>query len=96
MHSVPKKEKTPAEILRERLADYEGELLLADGFEAAFLGVIERCGQSPHVIYDRQKCVEILMERDKMTAETAEEYFDFNVVGAWVGPATPGFLWRPE
>jgi hypothetical protein len=30
--------------------------------------------------------------RDGMTWEEAEEYFEFNQMGAWVGDSTPCFL----
>jgi hypothetical protein len=29
-----------------------------------------------------------------MSYEEAEEYFEFNVSGAWMGPNTPLFLYR--
>ena len=74
----------------------EGELMLADGFEAAIVGIAEGCGRSPAVVYDREKCVAILMERDGMDRDEAEEFFDFNVSGAYVGPGTPVFLVKPE
>jgi uncharacterized beta-barrel protein YwiB (DUF1934 family) len=45
------------------------------------------------VIYDREKCIEILMA-DGTDRDEAEEYFEFNTSGAWVGNATPGFLVR--
>jgi hypothetical protein len=44
----------------------------------------------------KQKCIEILM-RDGSDREEAEEYFECNAAGAWVGDGTPGFLVRlPE
>ena len=43
-------------------------------------------------MYDTDKCLAILRERDGMTEEEAEEYFYFNVVGAWVGDYTPCFV----
>ena len=64
--------------------------LLADGFEEAFIGVIQRFN-THCTLYDRAKCIKILMERDGMSEEEAEEYFEFNVVGAWVGEETPAF-----
>lgn len=70
-------------------------VLLADGFEAAFLGIVRRLGEEPYALYDRAACITILMDRDGMSADEAEEYFEFNVEGAYVGPATPGFLCRP-
>ena len=29
-----------------------------------------------------------------MEEDEAEEYYSFNIVGAWVGDATPGFVTR--
>ena len=69
----------------------EDELLLADGFEDALIGTGERCCQPTLAVYDRQKCIEILQSQG-MSYEEAHEYFDFNVVGAWVGDQTPIFV----
>ena len=70
----------------------EEELLLADGFEAALIGTGERCGQPTIAVYDREKCIEVLEKRDGMTQEEANEFFEFNVGGAWVGEQTPIFV----
>lgn len=67
----------------------ELEILLADGFDAAFLGIGQQFNNF-FAIYDRFKCIQILAE--DMTLEEAEEYFDFNVVGAYVGENTPVFV----
>lgn len=82
------------ELLADSAVDDVEDLLLADGFEDACVGVVERCGQPAHLVYDRDKCVEILVERDGMRPDEAEEFLQFNVVSAWVGPNTPGFLRR--
>lgn len=78
------------------VAEHNGEALLADGFDAALIGVADRCGQPSLVVYDAQKCIEILIERDGMTPEDAREFFEFNTLGAWAGQNTPLFLWRPD
>tara|TARA_R100001377_G_scaffold62776_1_gene38557 strand:+ start:1338 stop:1598 length:261 start_codon:yes stop_codon:yes gene_type:complete len=67
-------------------------MLLADGFEGAFIGVSTRCGQPTLAVYDANKCLQILIDRDDMTHDEALEYFNFNVIGAWVGDETPLFL----
>ena len=73
------------------------EVVLADGFEEAFAGVVYGKGRdNPVVCYDRRECLAILMERDGMSHEEAEEFFSFNVEDAWVGEATPMFLDRPR
>lgn len=72
------------------------EVLFADGFDEAIMGVIARPGQEPFVVYDASKCVQLLINRDGLDEIDAEEHFHFNVSGGWVGPHTPGFLWRPH
>lgn len=67
------------------------EELYADGFEDAIIGV-GRQFNTDVVIYDEDKCLEILVLRDQMTPEEAEEFFEFNVVGAYVGDRTPIFV----
>lgn len=73
---------------------YEGQaLLFADGFSDAILGVVSRINTTA-VCYDYDKCVRILIRRDKLTYEEAMEHMDFNVTGSYVGMATPFFLNR--
>jgi hypothetical protein len=67
------------------------EVLLADGFESAFIGVCRRFSCNC-ALYDYQKCVDILVSRDKMEYDDAMEYMDYNVLGAYVGRNTPIFL----
>jgi hypothetical protein len=77
--------------VEEFCQDYES-ILLADGFDAAFIGIGSQFSKEPIAVYDRNKCIEILMDRDGMTYEEAIEFFDFNVQGAWVGEKTPVFV----
>ena len=69
--------------------DCEG-LLFADGFDEAIIGVAERIGMEPVVAYDINKIIEILA-RD-MPKEDAVEYFEFNILGAYMGERTPVFV----
>jgi hypothetical protein len=70
----------------------EPVMMLAKGFEEAFVGVAYRYGfPTPIAAYDRGKCIESIME-DGCNREDAEEYFEFNVAGAWVGEGTPVFI----
>lgn len=78
--------------LREWVSEFNEEALLADGFENAIIGVADRCGQPTLVVYDIQKCIEILMKRDGMSEPEAHEFFQFNVSGAWLGEHTPLFF----
>ena len=67
-------------------------MTLADGFEDAFIGIADVVGRPSLAAYDRDKCVEILITRDGMTHEDAEECFEFNVAGAFVGEDTPIYI----
>ena len=65
-------------------------VLLADGLEDAFIGIAYQFNMAI-AIYDKQKCIDIFVN-DGMSYEEANEYFDFNVQGAYVGEKTPAFL----
>ncbi len=70
-------------------------LLLGEGderdrFEPAIIGIAHRFGMQPIVAYDYRKVIEVFAE--DMDYEEAVEYFDFNVIGAWVGEGTPIFI----
>jgi hypothetical protein len=66
-------------------------MLLADGFEKAFIGVAQQFNK--HVAcYDYEKCVRLLMKENGISEKEAVEYMDFNVTGAYVGEQTPVFL----
>ena len=64
----------------------------ADGLNKAIIGTVERYGFSETVIlYDKEKVIEILMADGIESREEAEEYFYYNIVGAYVGEGTPAF-----
>ena len=72
--------------------EYEpSDALLADGFEDALIGYGRQFVHDV-AIYDYGRCIEILISREGMTEEDATEFFEFNVIGAWVGPNTPIFM----
>lgn len=79
------------EQLEESFDVKECELILADGFEDACLGVV-RSFNTLKVLYDYRKCVEILMSRDGMDEEGAHEFLEVNTLGAYVGEGTPAYL----
>lgn len=65
------------------------EIQLADGYEDAFVGIATQFNRT-FAVYDRSKCIDILTK--EMSHDEAEEYFQFNVEGAWVGENTPAFI----
>ena len=68
------------------------DLLKADGFDEAIIGVGRKKCSPDSLVYDYEKCVDILIKRDGMTYEEAVEFMEFNVVDAYVGKTTPIFV----
>ena len=64
----------------------ETNFLIADGFDDAIIGVDEK---SMRLIYSVSKCLEILIEDQGMSFDDAQEYFEYNVSGAYMGEKTP-------
>ena len=79
--------------VREALAEeWDAELLFLseEEFDEAIIGVSERIGDEPVVAYDTTKIVDILSR--SMTVDEAYEYFEFNILGSYVGKKTPVFI----
>ena len=79
--------------IREELAGEWGTELLflsEEEFDEAIIGVSERIGDEPVVAYDTTKIVDILSR--SMTVDEAYEYFEFNILGSYVGKKTPVFI----
>lgn len=62
-----------------------------DGFDDCIIGFVEQFGRPPILAYDTRKVIKKLMESG-MTYDEADEYFQFNQIGAYVGEQTPAFV----
>lgn len=84
--------------IKEYLGEIDENMLIADDLDDALIGYVEGINRTTVALYDRNKCIQILMERDGMTDEEAVEHFEFNIGGAYVGEYTPAFatLLRPD
>ena len=86
-----------ARQIKEALAELDPEALLAAGFDEALIGIVRQFSRYL-ALYDTDKVLAILASRmelsddeERLPLEIAEEYFEYNVVGAWVGEHTPVF-----
>ena len=61
-------------------------------YDEAVIGVVERAGGQSVIAYDTQIILSIL-ERD-MSPEEAQEFFEYNILGAYMGEMTPVFITR--
>ena len=77
--------------MRERIAELNEDALFADGFDDALMGVVYRAAQPPVACYFYAECIKVLM-KDGLSHEDAVDYFEYNVVGAYVGENTPVFM----
>jgi hypothetical protein len=76
--------------IRKRLVEQTGDenLLFADGFDSAIMGV--ELGPVNRVAYDASKVIKALMKQG-MDYEQAYEFYEFNIRDAYVGERTPIF-----
>jgi len=71
-------------------------MLKADGFNEAIIGMcMDIATGGERIIYDANKCIDILIEQG-MSDEEAIEYFEFNVGGSYVGGSTPVWMYPYE
>ena len=82
-------------ITREAIAEVDPEILLADGLDDAFIGLSVGHHHKPVACYSYERAVEIIARRDGMGYEAAEEYLQFNTLGAYVGEYTPIWVQMP-
>jgi hypothetical protein len=80
-------------MTRDEIAENYPELLVLDPeyFDEAILGVASRIN-TVAVCYSESKIIEILMREDGMDYDEAFEYYQFNIIGAWMGEHTPVYL----
>ena len=70
-------------------------IMRMDGYDKCAIGTLERIGMEPVIIYDKALVLKQL--RDDGCAELeAIEWYEYNMLGAYVGEGTPAFLVRPE
>lgn len=70
----------------------EDELVRMDGYDDCIVGIVEQYGRSPILCYDKSKVIQKLMADGIESEEEAQEFWEFNQVGAWVGEYTPCFV----
>lgn len=69
--------------------------LVWNNCDEAIIGVVERCGGPPLVCYDYTLLVECFLD-DETDWDAAQEWVDYNIVGAYIDERTPMILYRPE
>lgn len=90
---TPEQQKTSDTMTRERLQEAlenrDENVLLMDGFDEACIGFSQRINEPLLAVYSWELMMKVSIERDGMTYEEADEYINYNCIGAWVGEQTP-------
>jgi hypothetical protein len=77
--------------LLKEFSEINEQALYPTDMKAAIIGYVERAGMQPQILLDRETCIKILI-KEGMSREDAEEYFEFNTIGSFMGEdATPCF-----
>lgn len=79
-------------LIKDDLAEINPDALLADGFEDALIGYTVNQHHATVAVYDIGRCAAVLITRDGMSEEDADEFLSFNVLGAYVGENGPLFV----
>ncbi len=83
------KSRKTAEDTANWILDHEyEEVVVIDGFDDAFVG----CTTDGVAVYNVDRCIEIIAEDFNISTEDAIDHFEYNVIGAYLGPKTPIFL----
>jgi len=70
----------------------EGAMILEpDSFDEAIVGIVQRIDRDPVVCYSVDKIIKVLTESG-MDDDEAYEYYEYNILGAYMGEGTPMFL----
>jgi len=92
-------QETPSSSQTSKILEWIDEtfdiVVFPTGFEDCIVGVAEKFGGPPVAVLDLEKMLEKL-EQDGMSHDEALEYFEFNILGAYVGEQTPVYMHIPN
>ena len=80
---------TDLQRIHDRLEAFGEEALGADGYDDCVIGLAYQHTR-PLIVYSKRMVIERLME--DMSRDDAEEFFQFNIGGAYLGAGTPLFM----
>jgi hypothetical protein len=85
------------ERIIEKIAEINPKAITLEGLDKAVVGTaLTVDDELPRLAYSVEKIVEILMNRDGMTRDEAQEFFDFNIFNAYMGEYNPSFIFDME
>lgn len=82
-------------ILKKILESEEHDvdsLIVLQGLSRAVIGISERWGEIPKLVYDKDIIFDILVNDEGMTEEEAMDHFYYNILGMYMGEGTPVYI----
>jgi hypothetical protein len=73
--------------------DSPNKLIKVDGHDNSIFGIAEAFGEPDRIAYDKDFLLQELVDQG-MTQEEAVEYYEFNILGAYIGNKMPIFISR--
>ena len=92
----------------DMIFEWYGEMFKMDGYDDCIMGVSHQFSKTT-ILYDKDKVIAklakemlepyrkggpSLVERKDQASDDALEWFEFNMIGAWMGEGTPSFFTR--
>ena len=71
--------------------EHKDKILLADGLDEAFIGLFTK-DDVQVAVYGIYSSIFTLRAKNKWSWQTAEDYFNYNTLGCYVGAYTPIFI----
>jgi hypothetical protein len=75
------------------------DVITVDGMEQELIGYGDTflsSGITKVAVYDGDACIAALMKEQKWDIDEAMEFFQFNVLGSFLGEGMPVFVFREE
>ena len=85
-----KNRETSITELKDGIREANDMAMLVDGHDNALVG----WSTDGIAIYRISEIIGTLIDRDGMSREEAMEYFDFNILGSYVGEYTPIYMYE--
>ena len=84
-----------SDFIESSFAEYSDKILLADGFDKAFIGIGKNFNGNPVAVYSIEKCINILVKQFEDEDDPKVDAVDFlesKVMGLDLGEFTPMFI----
>ena len=73
------------------MQDLNPDAVMVDGYDDCIINIVEGFGIGCVFLYDTNKILKKLMKEDGMNQEEAYEYFEYNILGAYISEYNPLF-----